>query len=133
MPTETCAADPRPMIAVCRSCRGDEGEQPLDQRPGARLAASLSEQPAGDVVIQTVDCLGNCGRGPSATLQCAGRWQYLFGEIDPATGAADLVAAARLLADATDGLLPWATRPAALKKGLIARLPPLPGLPQADA
>lgn len=98
----------------------------MDQRPGARLAADLDAQQVTDVIVQAVDCLGNCGRGPSATLQCAGRWQYLFGEIDPATGAADLVAAARLLAEATDGLLPWATRPAALKKGLVARLPPLP-------
>ena len=119
---------PTPVVSVCRSCRGPDAppDLPADQRPGAILARGVSDARPDDVAVQVVDCLGNCNRGPSAALQCAGRWQYLFGEIDPATGPADLLAAARLLAAADDGLLPWRTRPPALKKGLIARLPAFP-------
>lgn len=116
---------PRPTVSVCRSCRGTDPGLPAEQRPGALLAAGLIDAEPDDVAVQVVECLGNCNRGPSAALQCAGAWQYLFGEIDPATGPADLLAAARLLAASPDGLLPWATRPPALKTGLIARLPPL--------
>ena len=32
---------------------------------------------------------------------------------------------ARLLAEAADGLMPWRGRPEPLKRGLIARMPPL--------
>lgn len=118
----------RPVVSVCRSCRGPDAPPDVapDQRPGAVLARGLCDSQPADVAVQVVDCLGNCNRGPSAALQCAGRWQYLFGEIDPASGPADLLAAARLLAESQDGLLPWRTRPPALKKGLIARLPAFP-------
>ncbi|MFV3131587.1 DUF1636 family protein [Niveispirillum sp. KHB5.9] len=116
---------PRPTVSVCRSCRGSNPDLPPEQRPGVVLSQGLCAVEPGDVAVQVVDCLGNCNRGPSVALQCAGRWQYLFGEIDPVTGPADLLAAARLLAVSTDGLLPWRERPPALKKGLIARLPPL--------
>jgi predicted metal-binding protein len=36
-----------------------------------------------------------------------------------------LVAGARMLADALDGILPWRSRPDVLKRGLCARTPPL--------
>jgi predicted metal-binding protein len=36
-----------------------------------------------------------------------------------------LVEGARMLAGAADGILPWRGRPAPLKRGLIARVPPL--------
>ncbi len=36
-----------------------------------------------------------------------------------------LVDGARLLACATDGIMPWRGRPQPLKRGLIARVPPL--------
>jgi predicted metal-binding protein len=36
-----------------------------------------------------------------------------------------LVDGARLLASASDGIMPWRGWPQALKRGLIARVPPL--------
>jgi predicted metal-binding protein len=32
---------------------------------------------------------------------------------------------AQLLAQATDGIMPWRGRPESLKRGLIARIPPI--------
>ena len=52
-------------------------------------------------------------------------WTYVFGNLDAATDAEALVAGAKLFASSTDGLLPWRGRPDALKRGLIARVPPL--------
>jgi predicted metal-binding protein len=40
------------------------------------------------------------------------------------TCAEALVEGARMLARAADGILPWRGRPAPLKRGLIARVPP---------
>jgi predicted metal-binding protein len=48
----------------------------------------------------------------------------VFGGLDAACAPA-LVDGARLLASATDGIMPWRGRPEALKRGLIARVPPL--------
>ena len=52
-------------------------------------------------------------------------WTYIFGHLDGEKDAGALVEGARLLAGAADGLMPWRGRPEALKRGLIARVPPL--------
>jgi len=52
-------------------------------------------------------------------------WTYVFGHLDPAADAQALVDGAKLFAGAADGLMPWRGRPDALKRGLIARVPPL--------
>jgi predicted metal-binding protein len=74
-------------------------------------------------------CLANCKRGCSAVLRrldpALPTWTYVFGNLDPANDAEALVAGAKLFANSTDGLLPWRGRPDALKRGLIARVPPL--------
>ena len=57
-------------------------------------------------------------------MPAAGAWSYVFGDLAPDSGA-DLVAGARLFAASVDGLLPWRGRPDSLKRGLIARVPPL--------
>ena len=53
-----------------------------------------------------------------------GSWTYIFGGLN-ADCAAALVVGARMLAQAADGILPWRGRPDVLKRGLIARVPPI--------
>jgi predicted metal-binding protein len=74
--------------------------------------------------VRFIECLANCTRGPSAAVRCAGSWTYVFGGLDAGCAAA-LIDGARLLAAAADGVMPWRGRPDALKRGLIARVPPL--------
>ena len=57
-------------------------------------------------------------------MRCNGSWTYVFGGLGADCGLA-LVEGARLLATASDGILPWRGRPDVLKRGLIARVPPL--------
>ena len=59
------------------------------------------------------------------TLRCDGAWAYVFGGLEPERDAEALIEGARLLARAGDGILPWRGRPEILKRGLIARMPPL--------
>jgi predicted metal-binding protein len=63
-------------------------------------------------------------------MRCNGSWTYVFGGLDD-TCAEALVAGARLLASAPDGILPWRGRPEVLKRGLIARVPPI-GFEEVD-
>jgi predicted metal-binding protein len=113
-----------PLVYVCVTCRGG-GELDAEPRPGAMLAAAAERAATGtEVEIRRLRCLANCSRGPSAALRCNGSWTYVFGGLDPACAPA-LIAGARLLAGAADGILPWRGRPDVLKRGLIARLPPI--------
>ena len=122
---ETKASTDAATIYVCITCRR-ASEPEAEPRPGAILAAATAAAAEGTgVVVRPVQCLANCTRGPSAAMRCNGSWTYVFGHLDPVTDAAALIAGARLFATATDGLLPWRGRPEALKRGLIARVPPI--------
>ena len=113
-----------PVIYVCITCKR-AGEPDSEPRPGAILAAATESAASGtDVIVRQIRCLANCTRGPSAAMRCNGSWTYLFGGLD-ATHAGALVDGAKLLATATDGILPWRGRPEILKRGLLARVPPL--------
>jgi predicted metal-binding protein len=114
---------PSPLIYVCITCRR-AGEPDAEPRPGALLAEATEQAAAGsEVEVRRLRCLANCTRGPSAALRCNGSWTYVFGGLDPANADA-LVAGAKLLAGASDGILPWRGRPEILKRALIARVPP---------
>jgi predicted metal-binding protein len=117
-------ASDAPVVYVCITCR-PAGESDSALRPGAILAAATARAAAGtEVQVRPMRCLANCSRGPSAAMRCNGSWTYVFGGLD-VTCAGALIEGARMLASAADGILPWRDRPAPLKRGLIARVPPL--------
>jgi predicted metal-binding protein len=112
-------------IYVCVTCRrpGDAEDAP---RPGATLAAMTESAADGsDVTVRRVRCLANCKRGCSAAVRRDGAWTYVFGDLDATSAGAALVEGAQLFAQSTDGLMPWRGRPEPLKRGLVARVPPI--------
>jgi predicted metal-binding protein len=124
------ATSAKPIVYVCITCR-PPGETNSTSRPGAVLAAATVDAATGtEVEVRPMRCLGNCSRGPTAALRCDRAWTYVFGGLDAGSAAA-LVEGARLLAEAVDGILPWRERPAVLKRGLIARVPPF-GFQETD-
>lgn len=125
--TRTDDADPGGSdvtIVVCSSCRDETGS---DIRPsaGQRLGESTSHAARNtNIRVRQVECLGNCKRRLSAAIFRDGSWSYVFGELTPDSGP-DLIAGAELFASSTDGILPWRGRPDSLKRGLVARIPPI--------
>ena len=97
-----------------------------EPRPGLILAEATVAAAANapDISVQRVRCLGNCSRGLSAAIRCDNAWTYVFGGLDASRDGHSLIAGARLLAGAADGIMPWRGRPEPLKRGLIARIPP---------
>ena len=92
---------------------------------GEFLAQDTARAAAGENIrVRQVECLGNCKRRLSAALLRDGCWSYVFGDLTPESGP-DLITGAKLFATATDGILPWRGRPDSLKRGLVARIPPL--------
>lgn len=111
-------------VFVCSTCRipGADPAQPPD---GEALARAALAAPRPDAVsVRPVRCLANCKRGLSAAMARADGWTYVFGDLHAAS-APDLLAGAILFAAAPDGLMPWRGRPEPLKRGMIARVPPL--------
>jgi predicted metal-binding protein len=116
------------VIYVCTTCRRPDDPE-TNPRPGASLADATILAAAGSGVdVQPLRCLANCKRGCTAVLRrahgTAPAWTYVFGHLDAAADAQALVRGAQLLAQSADGLMPWKGRPEALKRGLIARVPP---------
>ena len=111
-------------VYVCITCRRAD-DPDVEPRPGALLAdATVRAAHGSGVAVRRVRCLANCTRGPSAAVRANGSWSYIFGGLDIAAAPA-LIDGARLLAGAADGIMPWRGRPEPLRRGLIARVPPL--------
>ncbi|MGH6735396.1 MAG: DUF1636 family protein [Methyloceanibacter sp.] len=112
-------------VYVCITCR--RPDDPEDgPRPGLALARATAQAAQGTgVAVCQVQCLANCSRPCSAAMRCDGAWAYVFGGLEPDRDAPALIEGARLLARAQDGILPWRGRPEILKRGLIARMPPI--------
>ena len=112
-------------IYVCITCRR-AGDPEDGVRPGLLLARATARAAEGTgVTVRQVRCLANCTRALSAAVRCDGAWTYVFGGLDADKDAGALIEGARLLARAEDGVMPWRGRPEILKRGLIARVPPI--------
>jgi predicted metal-binding protein len=120
-------------IHVCVTCRSaGEPLEPKSERAGARLLTALLALADDRVSIAAVECLSVCKRPCTIGFSAAGKWTYVYGDFLP-EGAPAILAAAALYALTPDGLIPWKQRPEALKKGVVARLPPLTPIPEPSA
>ena len=117
-------------IYVCVTCRA-EGElpEPKEQRAGARLHAALTAQAGAAFDIVPVECLSVCKRPCTVSFAAPGKWTYVYGDLLPDLSEDIIIAGARLYDAAPDGVIAWKLRPDALKKGVVARIPPLPSPP----
>ncbi len=110
-------------LFVCTTCRmpGVPDGPPAGE---ALAQAARAATGAAGVQVKPVRCLANCKRGLTAAIVRDGGWTYVFGDLAP-DSAPDLLAGAALFAGSSDGLMPWRCRPDSLKRGMIARVPPL--------
>ena len=118
-------------IFVCGTCRAaDEPVDALGTRAGTRMACAIERElarrgGASAVRMIRVECLAVCKRPATVAVAGRGRWTYVYGDLQPDRDAGDLIAGVLAYADAPAGLVPWRLRPSILRKGVIARVPPL--------
>ena len=122
--------DPKlPHLSICMTCR-DGREDAFDGiRGGARLATAVlarlaAERPA-DVGVRGVTCMSQCKRPCAIALSGPDRFTYLFGDLDPARHAGDVVSITAAYAASAEGFLPRHDRPEVLRAGILGRIPPL--------
>lgn len=128
-PTHDPRIEPPTRLLVCTTCRtAGEPSLPLGERAGSRLFAALRAGAAGDTSVDLVpvECLSVCTRACTVSLSAPGKWTYIYGDLPPDTAAPVILDALKLYAATPDGLIPWKLRVDAIRKGVVARLPPLP-------
>lgn len=127
------ASEDGPTLSICLRCRDgrEKDDSDLDQRGGRRLARAVakahgsSKAERNGVRLRGVNCLSQCKRPCTIALSGVGRFTYLFGDLDPAIHASDVLTVAAAYADTADGFLPRAARPEVLRAGILGRVPPL--------
>jgi predicted metal-binding protein len=117
------------VVHVCTTCRAEgEALDPSENRAGARLFSALTTfRRADDPEVLPVECFSACRRSCALSFSAPGAWTYLCGDISADIAPQNILAAAALYREAPQGLIPWQARPDFLKKGVVARFPPLAG------
>jgi predicted metal-binding protein len=121
-------------LLVCTRCRQGQDVPETAERPGAALFRRLGETGLDGLTVIPVECLSNCTRGCTIALRGAGRWTYVYGNLDPSMHPDTIREGAAKYAASADGVVPWRDRPEHFRKNCIARVPPLdPPVPNLGA
>lgn len=121
-------------ITVCTTCRrsGTQREMPADGMvlflavQAALDASAFDTDCEARIRLRGQACMSGCSRACTVSLQATGKHAYYFGDLMADDESAEQVLACARLHQATaDGNLPRNDRPARLRPGIIARLPPV--------
>ncbi|MFA7429698.1 MAG: DUF1636 domain-containing protein [Rhodospirillaceae bacterium] len=121
-------------VIVCETCRRKDGE-PLDGiTAGREFADALRGMLASDadlngVRLTTMRCLMACGRACTVHLRAPGRMGYVLGDMSSEPDRLHaLIAYLRGYVRSSDGVVPYADWPEAIKGRFVSRIPaPPPG------
>jgi predicted metal-binding protein len=126
--------NPQHCLFVCTTCGSKwENGQRVGTSEGERLLQELQDlhqnwDLATEFPIQAVGCMSACSRSCAISFAAAGKYTYLFGDI-PATDVDiplnNILDCAEKYYQHPTGVLPWSERPAPLKQGILAKIPPL--------
>jgi predicted metal-binding protein len=111
------------VVSVCTTCKTADGRV-VGPDMFAAVTAALDGS-NGAVVVRPVQCLSVCKRPATVAVSSADGYTFLFGDLEAEGGTAALASFVRSYRTSDYGLVPWRERPQILRKGMIARVPPL--------
>ncbi|MBD2297142.1 DUF1636 family protein [Nostoc sp. FACHB-87] len=128
--SETISAHTHTLF-VCQTCASvwQDGKR-VGESGGQKLLHQI-QQLAQDwdlreeFPIQAVECMSACNRSCVVAFAAKGKLTYLFGDLDVDSSAAAVLECASQYYAKTNGVLPWSERPEPLKRGILAKIPPL--------
>ena len=130
--TDDSSLETQHTLFICKTCASvwKDGKR-TGESGGEQLLEHLSQLhqdwDLGDKFpIQEVDCMSACSRSCCVSFAAAGKYTYLFGDLPVSNSARAILDCASQYYAKPDGFLPWSERPEQLKKGIVARIPPLP-------
>jgi predicted metal-binding protein len=131
MSGEQCAVDPqRPVpsapvvVSVCVSCKAAETGALVGPEMFDAVKSALG---SGDdaVMVRPVQCLSVCKRPATVAVTSPDGYTFLFGDLQTDSGSAALLSFVQSYQKSDYGLVPWRERAEVLRKGMVARVPPL--------
>ncbi len=116
------------VLHVCTTCKvaGQGGDKPAGSRLLDALQAELDRAPMPGLTVEGVPCLSVCKRPCTVAVASAGRWSYVYGDLDAEASARTILDGLAAYAATPDGIVAWRERPVEFRRGVIARIPPLP-------
>ncbi|PLZ84591.1 FeS-binding protein [Fischerella thermalis CCMEE 5198] len=118
-------------LFVCTTCAsvwqdgkrvGESGGQQLLQKL-QQLAQTWELQ--HKFSIQAVECMSACNHACVVAFQAEAKLTYLFGNLAVDDSPSAILQCATQYYVNPNGLLPWSERPEPLKRGILAKIPPL--------
>jgi predicted metal-binding protein len=134
----------RHILFVCTSCASSWREGKREGISGgqkllAQVTADFQDWALADQFqIQSVECMSACDRACAVSFAATNKFTYLFGDLSSkeeafSSSLSEISLALQQCAETyyrnEDGNLAWKERPELLKKGLLAKIPPLPFSP----
>lgn len=117
------------VLSVCFRCRPDGWKGEDADRPGVKLAEAIEAEALRrglDLeLLRDVRCMSQCKRACVVAFSHPEKFTYLFGDLDPASHAADVLDAFALYASRADGFMERFERPEIMRAGVLGRIPPL--------
>ena len=111
------------VISVCITCKTADGAAVVgpDMFESVKAAIGSSDH----VLVRPVQCLSVCKRPATVAVTSADGYTFLFGDLQTESGTAALVSFVKSYQNSGYGLVPWRERPDVLRKGMVARVPPM--------
>ncbi len=118
-------------LFVCKTCASvwEEGKR-VGESGGQKLLEQIQHLAQNwdlqaEFPIQAVECMSACNRSCVVAFAAQGKITYLFGDLAVDDSASAVLECASQYYIQSEGLLPWSARPEVLKKGILAKIPPL--------
>jgi len=109
-------------VSVCVTCKTADGTV---VGPDMFQAVQAAIDSSDDVQVRPVQCLGVCKRPATVAVTSPDGYTFLFGDLQTESGTAALVSFVESYRKSNYGLVPWRERAEVLRKGMLARVPPM--------
>src|SRR4051794_18735804 len=111
------------VVSVCVTCKTADGGIVVGPEMFESVKAAIG--PSDHVQVRPVQCLSVCKRPATVAVTSADGYAFLFGDLQTESGTAALVSFVKSYQKSDYGLVPWRERAEVLRKGMVARVPPM--------
>jgi len=111
------------VVSVCVTCKTADGGIVVGPDMFESVKAAIG--PVDHVQVRPVQCLSVCKRPATVAVTSADGYTFLFGDLQTESGTAALVSFVKSYQKSDYGLVPWRERAEVLRKGMVARVPPM--------
>jgi predicted metal-binding protein len=112
------------IVSVCTTCKTGDGGTVVGPDMFAAVTAALGKDDPS-VVVRPVQCLSVCKRPATVAVTSPDGYTFLFGDLQAESGTAALKSFVKFYQKSGYGLVPWRERAEVLRKGMLARVPPM--------